>query len=470
MQEESMEAFEDERYQRIFNKVFDMSDDGFIVVDISGIVTDINQKYCDFFNTTKESVIGKSILNIIPNSKMLDIVREKYTDESVIHAYIAGKPQGEKVIVSRSFVEDENGNVIAGVAQVKFKLTSLDTTKKLIDEYYTLHYYKEQYKALQENNYDFNCLIGKDSGFLFQKQRGLKVSKTSFSVLLTGETGTGKEVFAHAIHNSSDRSKNPMISINCAAIPSELLESELFGYEEGAFTGAKKGGKKGKFLLANNSTIFLDEIGDMPLNMQAKLLRVLSEKIIEPIGSNKQIPVNIRVISATKKNLHQMVLNNEFREDLFYRLNVVNIEMIPLRYRQDDILLLSNYFLNRLNEEYKRNIRLSTEVQLCFYSYHWPGNIRDLDNVIKSAYAVCDDNIILLHDLPSRIVNSIEKEKIDDNQLNYHDAMEQYERELLKYYLKKHNGKVEKASSDANIHKSLFYKKIRKYNLLYPQK
>lgn len=461
-----MESIQEKRYQRIFNKVFDMSDDGFIVVDTFGIVTDINEKYCDFFNTTKESVIGKSIFNIIPNSKMLDVIKEKYTDEGVIHTYITGNAQGEKVIVSRSFVEDENRNVIAGVAQVKFKLTSLDTTKKLIDEYYTLNYYKEQYKAFQENNYGFNCLVGKDSSFLFQKQRGLKVAKTSFSILLTGETGTGKEVFAHAIHNSSDRSKNPMISINCAAIPNELLESELFGYEEGAFTGAKKGGKKGKFLLANNSTIFLDEIGDMPLNMQAKLLRVLAEKVIEPIGSNKQIPINIRVISATKKNLHQMLLNGEFREDLFYRLNVVNIEMIPLRYRQDDILLLSDYFLNRLNDEYRRNITLSTEVQLCFYSYHWPGNIRDLDNVIKSAYAVCNDNIILLHDLPSRIVNLMGKEKINQNQLNYHDAMEQYEIKLLKYYLKKHQGNVQKASFDAKIHRSLFYKKIKKYNLL----
>lgn len=461
-----MENFQDQRYQSIFDKVFDMSDDGFIVVDTFGIVTDINEKYCNFLDVTKEDAVGRNILDIIPNSKMLDIMREKYTDEGVIHTYVKGKSQGETVIVSRSYVEDKNRNVIAGVAQVKFKVTSLDTTKKIIDEYYTLHYYKEQYRALQENNYGFNCLVGKDTSFVSQKQRGLKVAKTSFSILLTGETGTGKEVFAHAIHNSSERSKKPMISINCAAIPNDLLESELFGYEEGAFTGAKRGGKKGKFLMANNSTIFLDEIGDMPLNMQAKLLRVLAEKIIEPVGSNEQIPVNIRIISATKKDLHKMVLSGEFREDLFYRLNVVNIEMIPLRYRQDDILLLSNYFLNRLNEEYRKEISFSTEVQLCFYSYHWPGNIRELDNVIKSAYAVCNDNIILLHDLPSRIVNSIEKEKINYNQLNYHDAMEEYERKLLKYYLKKNNGNVQKASQDAKIHRSMFYKKINKYRIL----
>ena len=155
--------------------------------------------------------------------------------------------------------------------------------------------------------------------------------------------------------------------------------------------------------MANNSTIFLDEVGDMPLSMQAKLLRVLEEKVIEPVGSTKQIPIDIRIISATRKNLQEMVLNGEFREDLFYRLNVVNIEILPLRERKDDILLLSSFFLDRLNKEYRQKVYFSQEVQLCFYSYDWPGNVRELDNVIKSAYAVCNDGLIMLHDLPKRI-------------------------------------------------------------------
>ncbi|KYM37490.1 AAA family ATPase [Fusobacterium necrophorum subsp. funduliforme] len=456
---------EKNRYQYIFNKVFDMSEDGFIVVDPQGIVTDINERYCNFFKITKEQVIGKSILNIIPNSKMLDIVSKTYTEESVVHTYIAGAPAGEKVIVSRSYVEDEVGKVIAGVAQVKFKVASLETTKRLLEEYSTLNYYKEQYTALQKSNYGFDSIIGNDTNFVMQKLKSLKVAKTSFSILLTGETGTGKEVFARAIHNSSERSKNPMISINCAAIPNDLLESELFGYEEGAFTGAKKGGKKGKFLLANRSTIFLDEIGDMPLPMQAKLLRVLEEKKIDPIGSIKSIPVDIRVISATKKNLQKMVLDGEFREDLFYRLNVINIEMIPLRNRRDDILLLSEYFLNKLNNEYRTNIAFSPEVQLCFYSYDWPGNIRELDNVIKSAYAVCNENFIQIPDLPSRIVEFINHDSISPQKLSYHEAMNQYQEKLLKYYLKQSKGNIQKAAKLSKIHPSLFYKKIQKYQL-----
>ncbi|WP_029758008.1 MULTISPECIES: sigma-54-dependent Fis family transcriptional regulator [Fusobacterium] len=460
-----MEYEKYKRFQYIFNKVFDMSDDGFIVTDTLGIVTDINENYCNFLGKAKDEIIGKSIFNIIPNSKMLDIVTKKYTDEAVIHSYVYGNAKGEKVIVSRSYVEDEEKKVIAGVAQVKFKLTSLDVTKKLMEEYSTLNYYKEQYKALQENNYGFDCLIGNHPVFLSQKGKGIKVARTSFSVLLTGETGTGKEVFAHAIHNSSDRAKHPMISINCAAIPNELLESELFGYEEGAFTGAKKGGKKGKFLLANHSTIFLDEIGDMPLAMQAKLLRVLEEKEIEPIGSTKSISIDIRIISATRKDLLEMVKNGEFREDLFYRLNVVNIEIPPLRDRRDDILLFSEYFINRLNKEYRRKIAFSPEVQLCFYSYNWPGNVRELDNVIKSAYAVCNSDTILLNDLPSRIVEFIENNRIIENHLNYHDAMTKYEAKLIEYYLKKNNGNVKNAAKDADIHRSLFYKKIQKFNL-----
>jgi len=420
------------RFNHIFNKVLEMSDDGFIVVDCNGIVTDINEKYCNFLNTTRKDAIGKTIFNIIPNSKMLDIVQNAYTEESVLHTY----DSGEKVIVSRSFVKNDDDMVIAGVAQVKFKLTSLDVTKRLMEEYHMLNYYKEQYEALQNNTYDFNQIIGDNPRFLFQKQRGLKVAKTSFSVLLTGETGTGKEVFARAIHNSSERAKNPMVSINCAAIPSELLESELFGYEGGAFTGAKSGGKKGKFLMANNSTIFLDEVGDMPLPMQAKLLRVLEEKVIEPVGSTKQIPIDIRIISATRKNLQEMVLNGEFREDLFYRLNVVNIEILPLRERKDDILILSSFFLDRLNQEYRQKVFFSPEVELCFYSYDWPGNIRELDNVIKSAYAVCNEGLIMLYDLPKRIAEYTQSENNDEDELEYHSAMDQYEEHLIKYFLK----------------------------------
>lgn len=298
------------------------------------------------------------------------------------------------------------------------------------------------------------------------KKTGMKASKTNFSVLLTGETGTGKEVFARAIHNNSSRSDKPMVSINCAAIPEELLESELFGYDEGAFTGAKKGGKKGKFLVANNGTIFLDEIGDMPLTMQAKLLRVLQEREIEPVGGLKTIKIDVRVISATRKNLNKMVEEGLFREDLYYRLNVINIHMIELKDRKDDILLLANYILNKLNVEYKELKVLSDDVKNCFTNYTWPGNIRELQNVIKSAYAVSDDMVIKMCDLPSKMDNISRVAQCNsDSNCSIHKMVENYEKSLIIDILKKYNWKCSKAAEVMGIHKSLLYKKIKKYEI-----
>lgn len=453
-------------YKNVFQKVLDMSDDGFILVDKDGIILDINEKYCEFLKTTKKEAIGKSILQYIPNSKMIDIMDKKYTDEGAIHVYNKGTTLEKSVIVSRSYVEDKDGNIIAGVAQVKFKLATLDVTKKLLDQYSTLSYYKEQYQSLQRSSSGFDNVIGNDPVFERQKERATQISKTHFSVLLTGETGTGKEVFARAIHNSSNRCDYPMISINCAAIPNELLESELFGYEGGAFTGAKKAGKKGKFELANKGTLFLDEIGDMPLPMQAKLLRVLEEKSLDPLGSTKSIPIDIRLISATRKNLYEMVLDGSFREDLFYRINVVNLEMIPLRQRRDDILILSEFFLESLNKEYRKDVELSDEVKVCFYSYCWPGNVRELDNIIKSAYAVCNDKEIRLRDLPSRIVDYTVKNNDDFNlKMNYHNAIDNFDKSLIEKYLEKTSGNIKDASKIAGIHRSLFYKKIEKHSI-----
>ena len=340
-------------HMHIFEKVSSMSDDGFIVVNRKGEVIHINEKYCSFLGTTKEKALGKSIFNIIPNSMMLDVMEKKYCEECVIQTYIIGIEKEKSAIVSRSYVENEEGEVIAGVAQVKFRLQTLDVAKKLMKDYVELEYYKEQYLNSKKYICSFEKMVGKSKSFLEVKRIGIKASKTNFPVLITGKTGTGKEVFARAIHANSERAEKLMVSINCAAIPEDLLESELFGYEEGSFTGAKKGGKKGKFFIANGGTIFLDEIGDMPLSMQAKLLRVLQEKEIDPIGSTSSIPIDVRVIAATRKNLPEMIEKGEFREDLYYRLNVINIEMPPLCDRKEDILELAGFFLNKLNLEYK---------------------------------------------------------------------------------------------------------------------
>ena len=458
-----------DRYKYIFEEILTLTDDGFIVVDKNGIITDINEQYCSYLETTKDYAVGRSIVEIIPNTKMLDIVNHAYREEGAILRLQEKRSNSDDdkiFLVNRSCVYNDEKEVIAGVAQVKFRLQTLDSAKKLMKEYSELEFYKEEYQKKNGSKCSFDKIIGESKNFMEIKRAGIKAARTSFPVLLTGETGTGKEVFANAVHNGSNRKEKPMISINCAAIPSELLESELFGYEEGAFTGAKKGGKKGKFQLADGGTLFLDEIGDMPLGMQAKLLRVLQEGEIEKVGGYAPVPVDVRIIAATRRNLQEMIENGEFREDLFYRLNVLNIEMIPLRNRKDDILELSNHFLNKLNSDYKTSVSLSKEVRDCFKSYSWPGNIRELDNVIKSAYASCEDFLIELSDLPTKMVSRHRLdtfEETDGRKLTH--MIDAYEKNVLIEALKRNDWNCQKTADELGIHRSALYKKIAKYEI-----
>ncbi|HKM00804.1 MAG TPA: sigma 54-interacting transcriptional regulator [Sedimentibacter sp.] len=453
-------------YKDILDEILRMTDDGFIVVDKEGVVTDINDQYCDFLGTTKEKAIGHSILNIISNSKMIDIVNKKYSEEGSIHKYAKGDTKdgsNDFVLVNRSCVYNEERDVIAGVAQVKFRLQTLGTAQKLMKEYSELQFYKEEYKKVESNRYSFSNMIGNNRNFYKIKKDAMKFAKTDFPVLITGETGTGKEVLAQSIHKYSNRGNKPMISINCAAIPYNLIESELFGYEEGSFTGAVKGGKQGKFELANEGTLFLDEIGDMPCDMQSKLLRVLQENEIQKIGSAKTIEVDVRVIAATRRNLNEMVNSGKFREDLYYRLNVVNIEAIPLRERIDDIELFTNFFLEKLNNKYRSIITISDEAMKCLCNYRWPGNIRELENVIKSAYASREDMVIQIHDLPSKMISLTEN--TNNNERKLRNLVDNYEALLIKDALYKNNGCVQATAKDFGIHRSLLYKKMDKYNI-----
>lgn len=457
---------EDRDYKYILKEFLNITDDGFVIMDKNGLISDINDKYCNFLKTSKEEAVGKNINEVIQTTKLPHLMKNNGSEEGEIIRIgeDTGFTEDALVIVNRTGVWDEEGKAIGAIAQVKFRLQTMDSAQKLMKKYNELEYYKDEY--LKNTGNYFEEALGSSEVFNEAKKQGMKAARTSFPVLLTGETGTGKEVFANAIHNAGDRRDKPMISINCAAIPGDLLESELFGYEEGSFTGAKKGGKKGKIELANEGTLFLDEIGDMPLNMQAKLLRVLQEKEIEKIGGYKTIPVDIRIIAATRKNLEEMIENGQFREDLYYRLNVINIEMPPLRKRKSDIPVLARHFLSRLNKEYKTNIMLSNEVLDCFTGYSWPGNIRELDNIIKSAYASCDSFKIRLMDLPSKMVASHkvgEGKSSDIKRLS--NLMDEYEKSIILEELRRNGWNCRRAADELGIHKSLLYKKIDKYGI-----
>ena len=457
-----------DRYRYIFQELLEMTEDGFIVVDPQGRITDINEKYSQFLNTSKQEAIGRPIHDFISHTRMPQIMSEEGPDkeESVMIQFEKGETkEGEDrfALVSRAAVYNSEGKVIAGIAQIKFRLQTLDSAKKMMREYQELEFYKETFSALQGKD-SLNDILGKGKRMMELKKAAKKAAKMDFPVLLTGETGTGKEVFARAIHQESPRKVKPLVSVNCAAIPSELLESELFGYEEGAFTGAKKGGKMGKFQLADGGTLFLDEIGDMPLAMQAKLLRVLQEKEIERVGGLKPVAVDVRILAATRRNLPEMVREGLFREDLFYRLNVITLELPPLRERPEDIVDLAALFLSRLNKEYKTSILFSQEVLRCFARYRWPGNIRELDNVVKSAYASCDGLMIESEDLPAKVASGFAAQRVKEEK-KLSQMMEEYERNLLIDALNQQGGNCQAAARQLGIHRSALYKKINRLGI-----
>lgn len=295
---------------------------------------------------------------------------------------------------------------------------------------------------------------------------GQKVAKSDSTVFIRGESGTGKEVMAKMIHSLSPRGNRLMISINCAAIPENLVESELFGYEEGAFTGAKKKGSIGKFELADKSTIFLDEIGDMPLPIQTKLLRVLQENKVERIGGKKPIPIDIRVICATNQNIEEMVADGRFREDLYYRLNIIPIEMPPLRQRREDIGELIHYFIKYYNHKLSKNIStISKEAQMALLQYEWRGNVRELKNIIEYLENIVEGDVINLSDLPDYIVF---KAKEMDSNWSLEEMMEEYEKRILTKLVKKNATLEEKnhLAKALKVSRATLYRKLGKYDLL----
>lgn len=307
--------------------------------------------------------------------------------------------------------------------------------------------------------YSFNKIIGNNEKFLKIMSYAKKISDSKSTILILGESGTGKEVFAQAIHNHSSRRDEPFVAVNCGAIPRNLIESELFGYEEGSFTGARKGGYAGKFELADDGTIFLDEIGEMPNDMQVKLLRVIEESVINRIGSSKQVPVNVRIIAATNKDLMLETERGNFRKDLYYRLNVLPLYLPPLRERKDDIPLLIEYFMNMLSKRLnKKKIEIPDEYTNYLINYDWPGNIRELENLVEL--------IINTESLPINIENTRARNNSrvldESNTVLTLDFVEQ--QHILKV-LKKFNGNITLTAKTIGMGRNTLYRKLSKYGI-----
>lgn len=337
---------------------------------------------------------------------------------------------------------------------------------------YVLHRDRSNHEIPQDNHHrypnstEIDKIIGSSRVISSLRETLLWIAASPSSVLITGESGTGKELFAQAIHSCGNRAQNRFVKVNCAAIPESLLESELFGYVEGAFTGARKGGRIGKFELADQGTIFLDEIGDMALAMQAKLLRVLQEKEIERIGGDHSIPVDVRVVSATNKDLPALISQGLFRSDLFYRLNVIHLHIPPLRERKEDIPLLADYFVKQLNEKLGLKIHsIDDKAMALLMRYNWPGNIRELSNVIETAMNFCRSNTLTSEALPSYILH-YQPTVSGRSECTLKTGLLATEYRQLRDALRASRGNRQKAAKLLGISRTTLYRLMKKHQLI----
>ena len=464
-----MEAIPSNWHEQIINLVAER----IVVTDREGTIIYINEAYCEFLGTTVKEAINRPVQDIIENTRMHIVAKTGKKELAALHPI-----NGSEMIANR-FPLIVDGELVGALGTVMFRSPEewkMYKTKiqHLVEE---LKYYKTKVDKELKSKYYFHDLIGSSHPFLAVKKLAERISASNSSVLLIGESGTGKELFAHAIHNHSLRSSLPFVAINCASIPEHLLESELFGYEDGAFTGAKKGGKKGQFELAHNGTLFLDEIGDMPLSMQSKLLRVLQEKEVQRVGGQNSIPVDVRIIAATHRDLEKMVEEGKFRRDLYYRLNVIKIEIPPLNKRKEDIKLISMSLLKKLERKFFRTgIELSKEVEQRLMEHSWPGNIRELENVLERAINVLDGQTIEVFHLPlylrelelqssSEMVDHVSKAKIAEKMLPLKDILAQVEKEAILKALTVTSGNKQEAARLLEIGKTRFYEKCKLYDI-----
>lgn len=436
--------------------------DGAVMIDRHGNIVIITDKYCMLSGLDKKDVLGTHILKHFPNSRMQEVI-------------MTGKPihgdlweiNGEKGFVSRIPVIWQ-GKIVGGlgVSLFRYLREAKDFASRLSSLDLELAYHEAPVRKRTGAKYSFDTIIGDSAAINEAKHHARQVAPLKTPVLLIGETGTGKELFAHAIHQDSDRRTRPFMRVNCAAIPETLAESELFGYADGAFTGARREGKKGKFELAHEGTIFFDEISELPPSIQPKLLRILQEGEFERVGGTEIITADTRLISASSADLHQMVKTQRFREDLYYRLNTHIIQIPPLRRRHSDIPMLCEHFIERCNLELGTEITgLAPAVLNRFLAYSWPGNVRELRNTLDKMCLDTRQGVIGRDRIPQAVRRlPLRPLTVDDVSLAV--QMDEAEREILLNALEKANWNRNKAASLLQIHRSSLHAKMKKHHLL----
>lgn len=428
--------------------IMDSFDEGVVAIDENGTIIYKNSIAGEIFPFEAKDLMGREIYEILPKNYIKSLIKDNL-QFSNIELKIDRDGKESHFLISSKLAElgDLNPGFILTFAK-------MDDVYKVINEV-----------SLKNLPTFFDDIIGESIEIIQAKEKSKRVAKSNSTILILGESGTGKELFARAIHESSPRKDKPFIAVNSGAIPENLIESELFGYEEGAFTGAIRGGKIGKFQLAQGGTIFLDEIGDMPIHLQIKLLRVLEEGVIEKIGGHKSIPIDARVITATNRELEKMIETGEFREDLYYRLNVIPINIPPLRERTGDIKIIMDYFLKEYNRKLGKNIKgFSSSVEKILLNNQWRGNIREMKNIVEYSVNMETTSYITMNSIPRKIRTNC------DNRLS-HDRIlpiKEMEKKLIQNALILYEDSVEgkKMVADAlKISVATLYRKIKEYKI-----
>jgi transcriptional regulator with PAS, ATPase and Fis domain len=443
----------------MFEMILDSIHNGVMVTDADGWITHFNRPYGEFLGLDPAAQIGKHCTQVVENTRMHIVARTGRAEINQGHRIM-----GQKMVVQRIPIWKDD-KVIAVFGQVMFKdvrdVGRLARKLSLLESKVKL--YEQELLTLRSTRYTFDSIIGQSGAMAVLKAEAYRAASNQLPVLISGESGTGKELFAQAIHHASQRNLYPFVRINCPAIPKDLLESELFGYEKGAFTGARSEGKPGKFELADHGTIFLDEIGDLPMEMQPKLLRVLEEKEFERIGGNRMIRSDFRLIAATNQNLEEMLAGRRFRKDLFYRLNVIPLRIPPLRERRGDILPIARHLLQRMTEDANLpEAKIDRRTEDALMDYHWPGNVRELSNVLERALSSLKGTTIGRDDLPFHLLRSGHPSPPSAT-ARLKEALHKAEKEVIAHTLKQTAGNRARAARLLGIHRTLLYKKMKKH-------
>jgi transcriptional regulator with PAS, ATPase and Fis domain len=443
-----------------------------VVIDHEAKIVYMNENYTNILGIAKQDAIGKDVELVIPNTRLHIVVRNGKEEIGEIMKFFDHGAGKDITLVCNRIPIWQDGKVIGAIGNTTIK--DLDIVSTLYEEIKTIKLENMQYRAkldtLQNSINPLENIVGFSGAVLELKKNILDYADSNLSMLLTGETGVGKELVAKAIHHLSRRALNNYVKINCAAIPASLLESELFGYVAGAFTGAVRGGKIGKFELANNGTLLLDEIGEMSLDLQAKLLRILQEGEFEPVGSIKTKKVNVRLLCSTNKNLEDLIEQGRFREDLYYRINSVEIKIPPLRERLDDLEGLCRHIMQRLGRENRcRIFDIDKAVIRHFAAYTWPGNIRELVHVLERGAVMSRDGILReehFEFLWERINRHKPLPPGGDRQDNLKQHLRDAEKQAIIEALQKTGGNKTRAARLLNIDRSRLYSKLHRYNLV----